>query len=234
MKLVLLLVVFFSVNLSFAQLDSKYLGEYITDDVSEVITLYTLDEMDEHCFFVEYTLYDEDDNIIKSLEGYGHCDDSEGMKAFFYFDEYKLPLTAFLTTSEFGDIEMDVQFPERAGSTNFFLISGDDTEFQDDMYETPSEVTFIRDDQAQIILFDDNNQIGFRMIGSTSATCLTNDFVGVLMPVDEAMQILEYSDGKGCKIKVELAEIGVTVTETNCTVLHGKSCSSWNGLYKFP
>ena len=83
MKYLVLIGFFFSWSLTFSQLDSKYLGEYITDDISEVITLYTLDEMDEHCFFVEYSMYDDEENLIKSLEGYGHCDDTEGMKAFF-------------------------------------------------------------------------------------------------------------------------------------------------------
>lgn len=234
MKFLVLIGFFFSLNLAFSQLDSKYLGEYITDDISEVLTLYTMDEMDEHCFFVEYALYDEEENLVKSLEGYGHCDDSEGMKAFFYFDEFKEPLVALLTTDEFGDIEMDVQFPDRSGTTNFYQILNTDAEYEDDMYETPSEVTFIRDDQAQLILFDDNRQIGFRIIGAKSTDCLVNDYVGVLLPIDEEMKILEYSDGKGCVMKMQIAEVGVTVTETNCSKLHAKSCSSWNGLYKFP
>jgi len=233
MKYLVLIALFFCYNFTFSQLDSKYLGEYISDDVSEVLTLYTLDEMDEHCFFVEYLQYDENENVIQELSGYGHCDDSEGMKALFYFEEYKEPLIALMTSDEFGDIEMEIQFPNRTGTTIFFLIGSMDAEYGDDMYETPSEVTFIRDDQAQIILFDDNNQIGFRLIGAISTLCPVNDYSGVLMPIDEAMKILEYSDGKGCKMKIELAEIGVTITESNCSKLHAKSCTSWNGLYKF-
>ena len=235
MKFHVLIGFLLSFSVAFSQLDSKYFGEYVSNDFTESFTIYSIDEMDEHCFFVDYVQFDEKDELVKNLSGYGHCDDSEGMKAFFYFDEYKEAILALLTANEFGEIEMEVQFPDRIGVSTFFLVTGEDVEmYGDEMDDTPSEVTFIRDDQAELILFDDNNQIGFRIVGATSSSCVANEFVGVLMPVDEEMQILEYSDGKGCVMKMQLAEAGVTVTEANCTKLHAKSCSSWNGLYKFP
>jgi hypothetical protein len=235
MKYFVLIGFLFSLSVSFSQLDLKYFGEYVSNDFTESFTIYSMDEMDEHCFFVDYVQFDENDELVKNLSGYGHCDDSEGMKAFFYFDEYKEPIVALLTANEFGEIEMELQFPDRVGVSNFFLVSGEDVEmYGDELEDAPSEVIFIRDDEAQLILFDDNNQIGFRIIGAKSSDCLENDYVGVLLPIDEEMQILEYSDGKGCKMKMQLAEVGVTVTESNCSKLHEKSCSSWNGLYKFP
>ena len=126
MKYFVLIGFLFSLSVSFSQLDLKYFGEYVSNDFTESFTIYSMDEMDEHCFFVDYVKFDENDELVKNLSGYGHCDDSEGMKAFFYFDEYKEPIVALLTANEFGEIEMELQFPDRVGVFNFFLVSGED------------------------------------------------------------------------------------------------------------
>jgi hypothetical protein len=65
------------ISISYAQLDPFYYGTYRSADASEKYTIYSMDEIEEDCFIVEYDRF-QGANVIEHWNGYGHCDGEDG------------------------------------------------------------------------------------------------------------------------------------------------------------
>jgi hypothetical protein len=214
-------------SLSSAQLDPQYHGTYFSEDLTSSFTLYSLDETSEHCFFVDYEEYEDLEKFV-SYSGNGHCDDSEGMKAEFYFEEFKGTVYARFEHTEEGSLLMYVRRPG-ATEEKLYIHSGQ----MDDLYEEEvsisTEILFEREDGASLLLYDDSGQIAF--ILKRNPNCSPNEIAGILLAEDEAMTVLTF-EKEGCQIRILGTEDGVQITESNCAKFH-KKCSPWEGFYKF-
>lgn len=227
LKLFVLLFVLGVLQFAQSQLDPQYHGTYFSEDLTSSFTLYSLDETSEHCFFVDFEEYVDLEKFI-TYSGNGHCDDSEGMKAEFYFEEFKGTVYARFEHTEEGSLLMYVRRP---GSTEeqLYIHAG----HMDDVYaegvSLSDEFLFEREDGATFLLFDQEGQIGFTLTGNPN--CEPNTLTGILIPEDEEMTVLSATID-GCQIKVLSSESGVQINEDNCSKFH-KKCSPWEGFYKF-
>lgn len=215
------------VQLLVAQLDPEYHGTYFSEDLSSSFTLYSLDETSEHCFFVDYEEY-VDHEKYALYSGNGHCDDSGGMKAEFYFEEFKGTVYSRFEKDEDNSLLMYVRFPSTQ-EEQLYIYSG----HMDDVYEEELSLTdeflFEREDGATFLLFDQEGQIGFTLTGNPN--CEPNSITGILQAEDEAMTVLSATID-GCYIQVLSSDSGVQINEENCSKFH-KKCSPWEGFYKF-
>jgi hypothetical protein len=225
-KVLLTIVFSILIQVVYSQLDPMYHGTYFSEDLTSSFTLYALDETSEHCFFVDYEEYQDLEKYV-NYSGNGHCDDSEGMKAEFYFMEFKGTIYARFEHADEGSLLMYVKRP---GSTDekLYIHAG----HMDDLYEEEvsmaDEIIFSREDGATFLLFDSEGQIGFTLTGNPN--CEPNTITGLLMPEDEEMTVLNFEQD-GCKIQVLGTENGVQITEANCAKFHEK-CSAWEGFYR--
>lgn len=224
----IILITVFSVLIQFvnAQLDLIYHGTYFSEDLTSSFTLYSLDETSEHCFFVDYEEYQDLEKFI-SYSGNGHCDDSEGMKAEFYFEEFKGTVYARFEHTEEGSLLMYVRRP---GSTEekLYIHAGHMDDVYDEELSLTDEFLFEREDGASFLLFDQEGQIGFTLTGNPN--CEGNTITGILIPEDTEMTVLS-AIIDGCKIKVLSSDNGVQINEENCAKFH-KKCSPWEGFYE--
>jgi hypothetical protein len=73
MKNLLSFLFLFILANSFAQLDPFYFGTYRSANALEKYTIYSMDEIEEDCFIVEYDRF-QDAKVVEHWGGYGHCD----------------------------------------------------------------------------------------------------------------------------------------------------------------
>jgi hypothetical protein len=225
--LISFLFLFGCINATFTQLDTKYHGTYFRDDLSSSLTIYSLDESGEGCFFVDYESYKDLENY-QVFSGFGNCDDSEGIKAEFFITEFNGTIQARFEDSDEESLLMYVQFPNEKDEV-LYVYSGHFDDGFGEEEQTESETYFEREDGASLFLFDNNGLIGFKL--SDSSACPDNTLSGIFSVEDEEMAIL-YLEQDGCEIRVLGTENGVQITESNCKKLH-KKCSSWEGFYLY-
>lgn len=226
-KVLIVFVFVSSLQMLYAQLDPQYHGTYFNEDLSSSFTIYSLDETSEHCFFVDYEEYvDLDQYVLYS--GTGHCDDSEGMKAEFYIDEFKGTVYARLEKDADGELIMFVRFPNSTDE-KMFIFAGHMDDVYDEELSLTDEFLFEREDGATFLLFDESGQIAFTLTGNPN--CVPNTITGILLPEDEEMTILSTTI-EGCTIRVLSSEKGVQINEENCSKFH-KKCAPWEGFYLF-
>ena len=232
MKYILVLIGLIFSGFSFTQLEAEYYGTYINEDADQVFTIYSVDEVGEHCFLVDYQMYHEGELIVEDF-GNGHCDDSDGVKALFYFERFTTPCKVSFFHDEEGNVIMDVLFPDNQNTIRFYLDE-DLSEFIEEEgmegYES-EEIIFRRKDDATLILFDFEGQIGFTLNGVASEFCQNTEVGGILLPLDETMTVLRFTDEEGCEIKMTTTEEGILIEDKNCESYRDKSCANWTGMY---
>lgn len=212
-------------NFTYSQLDPMYHGTYFKEDLTSSFTLYSLDESSEHCFFVDFEEYLDLDryNIIS---GNGHCDDSQGMKAEFYFEEYQGTVYARFEKDEEDAILMYVKFPN-SEVEELFIFSGQFDDLYEEEVSLTDEVYLQKEDGSSLVLFDQDGLLGFTLTGNPN--CTPNTITGILLPEDDEMTIFN-AEIEGCKIQVQSSDQGLQVKESNCSKFH-KKCAPWEGFY---
>ena len=227
--------------ISFGQLEPEFHGTYMAEDESASLTVYTMDEVVEDCFLVDYEVY-ENFALIMSMSGYGSCDGPNG-HWLMRFDETGLNLEVEFTRQNgvpviilhdpggktfFYRIDEEIETTEDADGLEEYL-----EEYEEGMDEEGAEEEFFfaREDGAELLLFNDNEQIGFLLTGVLTEKCQSNDITGVMIPLDEELTIFEFKTAQGCRIEFQMSSDSINIVEEKCGALHNSGCGTWSGLY---
>jgi hypothetical protein len=220
---ILFLAICFTGSFSFSQLDPQFFGSYVNDEMTNGFLIYTMDEVASDCFLVEFEMY-QGLETISSETGYGHCDGPNGHME--------------IQLESKGGQKLEVGFAlDEAGFNLLTVYNSDGT--TTDYYSLPmeeeysngdaEEFVFVREDGAELVLYDVDGNVGFTLFGLISDGCDSNEIEGVMVPLDEELTSFEYVIG-ACKIEFQASEDIINITETNCSI-GAAACSPLGGLY---
>jgi len=219
----LILAICFSSAFSFSQLDPQFFGSYVNEELTNGFLIYTMDEVASDCFLVEFEMY-QGLETISSETGYGHCDGPNGHMEIQLESKGGAKLEVGFTVDELGFNLLTVY--NNDGTTTEYYSLPMDEEYTSGDYE---EFVFVRDDGAELVLYDEDGNVGFTLFGVISDGCDANEIEGVMIPLDEELTSFEYVAG-GCKIEFQVSNDKINVIETNCKIGTAK-CSTVSGLY---
>lgn len=220
----LIFAICFSSSFSFSQLDPQFFGSYVNEDLTNGFLIYTMDEVASDCFLVEFELY-QGLETISSETGYGHCDGPNGHMEIQLESKGGAKLEVGFSVDEDG-FNMLTVYNADGTTSNYFSLPADEELYADDEYE---EFVFVREDGAELVLYDEDGNVGFTLFGVISDACEANEIEGVMIPLDEELTSFEYVAG-GCKIEFQVSNDKINVIETNCKIGTAK-CSPVSGLY---
>lgn len=221
--LILFLAICCTSSFSFSQLDPQFFGSYVNDDMTNGFLIYTMDEVASDCFLVEFELY-QGLETISSETGYGHCDGPNGHMEIQLESKGGAKLEVGFTVDELGFNLLTVY--NNDGTTTEYYSLPMDEEYTSGDYE---EFVFVRDDGAELVLYDEDGNVGFTLFGVISDGCDANEIEGIMFPLDEELTSFEYVEG-GCKIEFQVSNDKINVIESNCKIGTAK-CSPLSGLY---
>lgn len=221
--LILFLAICFTSSFSFSQLDPQFFGTYVNDDMTNGFLIYTMDEVASDCFLVEFELY-QGLETISSETGYGHCDGPNGHMEIQLESKGGAKLEVGFTVDELGFNLLTVY--NKDGTTTEYYSLPMDEEYTSGDYE---EFVFVREDGAELVLYDEDGNVGFTLFGVISDGCDANEIEGIMIPLDEELTSFEYVEG-GCKIEFQVSNDKINVIESNCKIGTAK-CSPLSGLY---
>ena len=117
MKNLLSFLFLFILANSFAQLDPFYFGTYRSANALEKYTIYSMDEIEEDCFIVEYDRF-QDAKVVEHWGGYGHCDGEDG-KLEVFIQKGGQPIRIEFALLEMGIRSLIIHL--ESGNTKVFL-----------------------------------------------------------------------------------------------------------------
>jgi hypothetical protein len=220
---ILLLAICFTRSFSFSQLDPQFFGSYVNDEMTNGFLIYTMDEVASDCFLVEFEMY-QGLETISSETGYGHCDGPDGHMEIQLESKGGRKLEVGFTVDEAGFNLLTV-YNNDATTTEYYSMPIEEEYINGDA----EEFVFVREDGAELVLYDVDGNVGFTLFGLISDGCDSNEIEGVMLPLDEELTSFEYTMGV-CKIEFQVSEDIINIIETNCTI-GADSCSPLSGLY---
>lgn len=210
----------------FAQLDPIYFGTYMNQDHTAAFTVYTMDEIVDDCFVVEYETY-KDGDITFSNSGYGHCDGDNGHLTLIMenmdksievgFEQDKDGLRVMKVYAEDGTVQV------------FFEFNGDDLE----QGAGREEIYYARPDGSELIIYaaDDPNKLGFSIFYNAQGKCVGNGIEGEMTVVNNDFSVFEFNVNDKCRVEFQLSTDSINIVEEGCSGFHGAHCGQWSGLY---
>jgi hypothetical protein len=220
---ILLILVFCTQALN-AQLDPAYFGSYISEDGTDGFLVYTMDEVAEDCFLVEYEVYDQLE-ILSSETGYGHCDGENGHMEIIIETNAKKIEVSFSKDEENNNLL--TVYSADGSSKAYYGFSEEEMEYTE---EAMAEFYFTREDGAELIIYGVGDEVGFSLFGLMNDACGQNELNGMLISASDDLTVFKYSGTDGCSIEFQLSENSVNVIEENCALAHPK-CPKWSGMY---
>jgi hypothetical protein len=210
-------------SFSFSQLDPQYFGSYVNEDMTNGFLIYTMDEVVSDCFLVEFEMY-QGLETISSETGYGHCDGPNGHMEIQLESKGGQKLEVGFTVDEAGFNILTV-YNNDATTTEYYSLPMEEEYSNGDA----EEFVFVREDGAELVLYDVDGNVGFTLFGLISDGCDSNEIEGVMVPLDEELTSFEYVIG-ACKIEFQVSEDIINIIETNCSI-GAAACSPLSGLY---
>lgn len=215
---------FFLLTSANAQLDPFFFGTYIDDGMTSSYTIYTMDEVTEDCFIVEFEKYENFQTVFGS-SGYGHCDGENGHM------EIRM---------ETDPTPLEVSFELDDSGFKFMTVYYNDStigvfkEFTEDISEIEQEYEefyYSREDGAELLLFADGEGLGFTIFGLLEGSCEMNEISGELNAANEERTVFTFQDEKGCKIEFQISDGIIRIIEDKCDKYRDSNCTNWNGEY---
>lgn len=207
-----------------AQLDPLYFGTYIDDEMTSSYTIYTMDEVTEDCFIVEYEKYENFQTVFGS-SGYGHCDGENGHMEI-RMDSDPIPIEVSFELDDSGFKFMTVYYKDSTAAV-FKEFTEDISEIEQE-YE---EFYYSREDGAELLIFADGEGLGFTIFGLLVGTCETNEISGELTAANEERSLFTFQDKEGCKIEFQISDGIIRIIEEKCDKYRDSNCKDWNGEY---
>lgn len=204
---------------SFSQMDPSFYGRYMDKDYTIGYTVYALDEDTENCFLVEFEQYDYEE-IIYGDSGIGVCNEETGGLQFF-FESTAESLDVVFGMDEYNFKTLTIKF--NSGETKV-LYDVTEEEYYEEFY-------FQREDGSEMLLYLEEEKMGFTIYGWEEGDCEYNEISGFLKPLNEDLTLFAFEDINGCKIEFLFHENTVQITEINCTNSRYFTCENWNGIY---
>lgn len=224
MRKVLSVLVFITcvINVS-AQLDPFFYGTYTDAGMTKSYTVYSMDEVAEDCFLVEYEKYENYETVF-GASGSGKCDGKNGHM------EIKLESSEYVLEVDFGleDNGQKIMTIFNEDSTVFVYKAVVDEYPEEEMYE---EFYYSREDGAEIMLYADMDGLGFTIYGLLDGMCDINEISGELTPLNDDLTTFIYKDESGCKIEFQMSEGIIRIVEANCEKMRKVKCKDYNGVY---
>jgi hypothetical protein len=228
-------VLFFFVHVHvLAQLDPKFFGTYGDSLFQESYTIYSMDEVAEDCFLVEFERY-LNFQVVQSTSGYGHCHGPNGHM------EVKLrDVDSFL--------EVWFQESESGEQSLILYLDGSEPQVFKKMVNLDLENGFVSLPKAEIITFsaDGGRSLELTMNPSDSLVafvlrseqCEKGGMPGVLIPLpgDEKSKLPDrylYMIGENCEWFFTFSSDSILIEENSCDFITRNSCPIWSGLYVF-
>jgi hypothetical protein len=198
----------------------------MNQDHTAAYTIYTMDEIVDDCFVVEYEAYQEGD-IVFSNSGYGHCDGENGHLTLNMEKSVKSIEVAF-EQDEDGLRIMKV-FIEDGSIQVFYEFNGDDL----DQTASREEIYYARSDGSELILHavDDPEKLGFSIFYNAQGKCVGNGIEGEMSVVNDDYSVFEYKVNDKCRVEFQLSTDSINIVEEGCSGFHGAHCGEWSGLY---
>lgn len=220
----LLFLLFLSFE-SKAQLDPIYFTTYANADFTESYIIYLPEDEVSDCFWVEYEKFDNYQSVFGET-GLGTCESGS--------DKMKIILESSSTekTVSFGRDEKGLRYMKlhnANGSTQMLSEVIESEEFTDEN-AVIEDVFYTADNGNILVIFDDEDGLGFTLSGPAEKACDENQMSGILTSLDATGVLYEYQDGS-CYLKLEFSEDKVIITDKNCKMKG--SCPAWSGHYFF-
>lgn len=229
-------------NYSYSQLDPKYFGTYIAEDELSFFTVYTMDEVVDDCFVIDFEVY-ENNELIYGASGFGSCDGPNGHwliqlegektpREIEFKEEEGSGVVLILhekgTLKEYYHFEESELIEEDGDSVDDYVDEYMDEYAEEMVYE---EFVFVRQDGSELIIYPEGEFVGFTLSGALSEKCEGNEVTGVMMPMDEEMTLFEFKGEDGCRIEFQISTDSINIIEESCGFYRGIACADWNGLY---
>lgn len=215
---------------SLAQLDPFYFGTYVDDNFTEGYTIYTMDEVEEDCFLVEYEHYENFESVY-GASGFGHCEGENGNMEI-QFENSDEKVQVLFGIDEHGMKNLTIKSGENSGKVfreyNDFVPEEGNKE-----HENGEEIYYSREDGSELVIYSvDDVNLGFTIYSVAANGCEGNDVGGKLTALNEELSLFEYRVDDTCRIEFQISTDSINIIEENCSAKHGARCGDWNGLYK--
>jgi hypothetical protein len=225
------LLIFFNVHV-WSQLDPAFYGTYVDSLLQESFTIYSMDEVAEDCFLVEYERY-SNLQLVQSSSGYGHCHGPNGHM------EIKLrELDSMLEVSfekrESGDFTLILY---QTGLVQKVYTRMDFSDSENGFISLPKKetMTFLADGgrRLELTMNPSDSLVAFVL---RSNECEKGGMPGVLIPLrgDEKSKLPDryvYLIGEDCEWIFTFSSDSIIIEETHCEYIARNACPIWSGMY---
>ena len=209
----------------YAQLDPLFFGSYKDQLGQEMYSIYTMDEVAEDCFLVDYQQF-ENGQLIRSSSGYGHCDGQNGHMEIKLMDENQPQEVAFQLSDD-----------ESRTMTRYFSSGEKRTYFASSSVEVRSgdnerELYYRRADGVELTFRfnEDAGSYTFSIYQPASGDCKGGEYSGKLQPVNEELTEFTHTPFSTCVIRLFVSKDITHLQENGAEGLH-PNCSSWAGTF---
>jgi hypothetical protein len=227
MRIFSALLLLFLSTFSFGQLEPQYYGTYKNEEGSAAYTVYTMDEVVDDCFVVEYVEY-EDGDVIFAATGFGHCEGDAGH----LLVQMENADTTIQVGFEIDDEGLKVMkvFMNDGSVVPFFNYAGDDL----GSGGTDSEIYYMREDGSELMIIpgSEDKTIDFSIFFNVDgASCEKNHIANYMSAVNEQRTIYQCNLDGTCKLTFYFSTDSIEIKEEGCKGYHGRGCGEWTGLY---
>ena len=209
----------------YAQLDPLFFGTYKDPLGQEVYSIYTMDEVAEDCFLVDYQQF-KNGQLIRSSSGYGHCDGQNGHMEIKLMDENQPQEVVFQLSDD-----------ESRTMTRYFSSGEKRTYFASSSVEVglgdyDRELYYRRTDGVELTFRfnEDAGSYSFSIYQPAMGECKGGEYSGKLQPVNEELTEFTHTPFSTGMIRLLVSMDKIQLQENGTEGLH-PNCSSWIGTY---
>lgn len=207
-----------------AQLDPFFYGTYINSEKTFSYTIYSMDEVTDACFIVEFEKY-ENFQTVFGTSGFGQCD-SENNRMEIILDNEEKPFEV-----EFGVADDGTKILSFIHDDDIATLFSEIVEEYTEIEEEYEKFYYSRVDGSELLLFSDREGLGFTIFGLLEGTCEMNEISGELTVANEERTKFTFQDKEGCKIEFQITDGIIRVLEEKCDKYRDVNCNNWNGEY---
>jgi hypothetical protein len=227
MRIFSVLLLLFLSAFSFGQLEPQYYGTYMNEDGTSAYTVYTMDEVVDDCFVVEYVEYGKGDIVFAST-GFGHCEGEAG-HLLIQMENADTSIQVGFEIDEDGLKVMKV-FQKDGSVIPYFGYAGDDL----GAAGPEEEIYYRREDGSELIIVSgsEDKTIDFSIFYNTEkAICEKNHIVNYMIAENEQRTVYHSTIEGSCKLTFYFSTDSIEIKEEGCGGYHGRNCGEWSGLY---
>jgi hypothetical protein len=214
-------------TISFGQLEPQYFGTYKNDDGSAAYTVYTMDEVVDDCFVVEFVEY-EDGDIVFAATGFGHCEGEAGHLLVQMENADTIIQVGFEIDDE-GTKVMKV-FNKDGSVEPYFYYGGDDLVSGG----ADTEIYYTREDGCELVIIpgSEDKTIDFGIYYNVGNSACSKNHIETYMTAGNDERTVYHCTIEGsCKLTFYFSTDSIEIKEVGCEEYHGRNCGEWTGLY---